>query len=95
METTTKQWESSQTIAQLRQDNLELKSKLRKAEDDLHFLNEELQECESKKVFTNSNTPYENLRGDMVLEKLFSNLSYIPINALESLVEKYAVVWTN
>ena len=52
----------------------------------------EVEQLESAQMFTIEGTDYDNLRGKMVIEKLFQNLNYIPISGLESLVEKQAAL---
>jgi chromosome segregation ATPase len=76
----------------------ELKEEVKEKEDEIEELEEEVNELNERLDKANEleldieNTPYDNLRGKMVFEKLYLNLDYIPIKELETLVEKHAVL---
>ncbi|MDB0600299.1 hypothetical protein PL373_13295 [Tenacibaculum maritimum] len=99
METTTKEKELQKEVDTLKdevkelEDSVEVKDQeISDLEDEVEGLEEQVSELQSNEPFIIDGTPYDNLRGKMVFEKLFGNLEHVPINELESLVEKYAVL---
>ena len=99
METTTKEAELQKEVDSLKEDVKELEDQIESKdqeisdlEDEVDGLEEQVSELESNEPFIIDGTPYDNLRGKMVFEKLFNNIDYLPIDELETLVQKHEVL---
>lgn len=89
METTTKEKELQKEIDNLKSDVKDLEDRIETKdqeisdlEDEVDGLEEQVSELQSNEPFIIDGTPYDNLRGKMVFEKLFGNLEHVPINEL-------------
>lgn len=92
METTTKEAELEKEIKDLEAKLKSKEIKITNLKDENDEFVDRIEELESNEPFCIDGTTYDNLRGKMVFEKLFSNLQYLPIDELETLVQKHAVL---
>lgn len=78
-------------IERLESDLKEKDSKIDDLKGEIEALVEELEESESISSFVIEGN-HKNIRITSCLESIFKNLDYIPIDELETIVKKYAVL---
>jgi predicted nuclease with TOPRIM domain len=69
-----------------------LKGEVKDLEVEIEGYEEQVSELQDMQMYGIEGSPFDNLRGKMVFDKLFENLKYIPVDELESLVQKHAVI---
>lgn len=60
--------------------------------DELSESEQRINELEENEMFSLEGTPFNTLRYKLALDSLFENLAYIPIEELENLTQKHAVL---
>lgn len=69
----------------------EFEDKIESLKEDIEELEEQVKEAESISSFTIEGD-HDNIRTVSCLESIFKNLDYIPIEELETIAKKYAVL---
>lgn len=80
-----------ETISYLKDDIKDRESKIEDLKEDVEGLEEQLQEAETLSSFVLDDN-HNNIRTISCFESIFNNLDYIPIEELETIVKKYAVL---
>lgn len=79
-------------IEEIESDVKEKDEKIDNLKDEVGELEGVIEEIESLPKFNIDNEMHNNIRTVSCLESIFNNLDYIPIEELETIVKKYAVL---
>jgi len=82
----------NEEIKGLKNDVKEKDSEIDDLKEEIEGFEERIKEFDSEPIFQFDNQMHNNIRTIGALEDLFKNLDYVPVDEIETLVKKYAVL---